>query len=682
MNNADFIEQARTELNNRIMRTRSISEQFLNSYSVYSSKARQAFLLVLHGIIIFAVIWAMINFGGMPVYLASLSVMLYMGLLIYRSLMYISRINKIDTFANEVRKIEEYLRSKLNDLSNIASNVTRDILGQANKKLGSDYDVDADIEKYSGILEAYQNPEDNALSTALTAMHWLSGILFTGAFLLVSTPLIDEKFSYVSLFYACGIIMVYIILQELFSKISMLRVNNKIKEIMGYSSIVGMSAALLYLILGSGEINLFGNSMQSINIDGVERIFSNYFTNAIKNQYHFDYWEFTCSMSLAYMPLVICSIFSLIICTICKIDKTIKYVIGTFFAIGIYIILLYLIFGLNLIFFLETVHKPLELGFIKAILISFVPLMTSVFFSSIISIMYRMATNFSVVGGSVGAIYLGIYFIMGIYESGIKYYLIGDVIIWAISLFVLAIGTIIALVPSGIIVGIVTSVEKDEEQATSPGYVYIVIIITSLITAFVISSSPENKEVKKAQVKESKQVQTSIVSAQLTDSRNNKTYKTVQIGNQTWMAENLNYKIGKSSCYENSDAKCNECGRLYDWTTAMKACPNGWRLPTSAEWVALGNAVGGSSTAGMSLKSKNGWSNNGNGTDKPGFSALPCGRHYEGKFLYHGRLANFWTATQTDDNYAWGSGLDANNANLDIGNLNKLYLRSVRCVRN
>ena len=662
MNNADFIEQARTELNNRIMRTRSISEQFLNSYSVYSSKARQAFLLVLHGIIIFAVIWAMINFGEMPVYLASLSVMLYMGLLIYRSLMYISRINKIDTFANEVHKIEEYLRSKLNDLNGIAANATKDIFSQTNKKLGSDYDADADITKYSDILEAYQNPEDNALSTALTAMHWLSGILFIGTFLFVSTQFITEKFGYISLFYASVAITLYIILQELFAKISMLRMNNTIKELAGYSSILGMSIALLYLILGSGEITLFGNSMQSINLDGVERIFSNYFTNAIKNQYHFDYWEFTRSMSLAYMPLVICSIFSLIICTICKIDKTIKYVIGTFFAIGIYIILLYLIFGLNLIFFLDTVNKPLELGFIKAILISFVPLMTSVFFSSIISIMYRMATNFSAVGVSVGVIYLAIYFLMGIYESGIKYYLIGDVIIWAILLVVLAIGTVIALAPSGVIVGIAAAIEKEESEKTNIVWTYAFLIITGLIATYVVCFVPENTEIKETLGIGQGKIKTNIVTIPFTDSRNNKTYKAVQIGNQVWMAENLNYKTGNSSCYDNSESKCNECGLLYDWATAMKACPAGWRLPTNTEWTALGNAIG--------------------ATDKLGFSSLPCGRHFERKFLHHGSLAFFWTSTETDSKNAMACALDANGANLDVGNLSKTYLRSVRCVRN
>jgi len=160
------------------------------------------------------------------------------------------------------------------------------------------------------------------------------------------------------------------------------------------------------------------------------------------------------------------------------------------------------------------------------------------------------------------------------------------------------------------------------------------------------------------------------------DKNNSNAYKTVKIGTQTWMAENLNVETGNSACYENNEAKCQECGRLYDWETAIKACPKGWHLPSQAEWAALGNAAD-----GTELKSKSGWESDGNGTDKHGFSALPCGRYYDGKFLYHGRLAQFWSATENDADHALGIGLDAKNANMDMGNLNKSFLRSIRCVQ-
>ena len=167
------------------------------------------------------------------------------------------------------------------------------------------------------------------------------------------------------------------------------------------------------------------------------------------------------------------------------------------------------------------------------------------------------------------------------------------------------------------------------------------------------------------------------------DERDGQTYKTVVIGEQTWMAENLNYADsnampslkGKSWCYDNNDKYCAVTGRLYTWAAAIDSvalandadnpqtcgygvtcslpetvqgiCPDGWRLPSSNEWSTLITTVGGSSSAGKILKSSSGWYDKGNGTDAYGFSALPSGyRAIQGQSYYAGGFAYIWSSTE------------------------------------
>jgi uncharacterized protein (TIGR02145 family) len=140
-----------------------------------------------------------------------------------------------------------------------------------------------------------------------------------------------------------------------------------------------------------------------------------------------------------------------------------------------------------------------------------------------------------------------------------------------------------------------------------------------------------------------------------TDSRDGKKYRTVKIGKLTWMAENLNRATGNSWCYENNESNCKKYGRLYDWNTAMKACPAGWRLPTRDDWNNLVEVAGGD-VAGTKLKSKTGW----NGTDDFGFSALPGGyRSTDGSFYGAGNLGYWWSATEYDASGAWDRGMDS-----------------------
>ena len=175
-------------------------------------------------------------------------------------------------------------------------------------------------------------------------------------------------------------------------------------------------------------------------------------------------------------------------------------------------------------------------------------------------------------------------------------------------------------------------------------------------------------------------------SGTLKDSRDGQTYKTVQIGNQTWMAENLNYKTGESKCYDNKESNCKKYGRLYTWDEALNACPSGWHLPSEDEFGTLLATVGASSGDGSNLRAAS-WEN---GADKFGFSALPAGSYgsysygtyygsYDKEFGYVGRNASFWSSTEGSGYGAYYLGLDDSTA--DVFSRGKDYGRSVRCLQ-
>jgi uncharacterized protein (TIGR02145 family) len=178
------------------------------------------------------------------------------------------------------------------------------------------------------------------------------------------------------------------------------------------------------------------------------------------------------------------------------------------------------------------------------------------------------------------------------------------------------------------------------------------------------------------------------------DDYNQRTYKTVEIGDQTWMAENLEYRLYSDiyscyncniRCYGDDAANCKKYGLLYNWYAAMKACPSGWHIPSHEEWVALEEAVGGSSTLGRYLKAASGWNdyngNSGNGYDYYGFSALPGGyRDSDGTFDGVGDYGCWWSSTEIPINdYAIAIGMSYDDKY--YCDLSKFNFLSVRCVK-
>lgn len=203
-----------------------------------------------------------------------------------------------------------------------------------------------------------------------------------------------------------------------------------------------------------------------------------------------------------------------------------------------------------------------------------------------------------------------------------------------------------------------------------------------------------------------------------TDDRDNQKYRTVLIGTQCWMAENLN--IGtmingsvaqtdnehiEKYCYDDNLANCNTYGGLYQWDELLDyrrtvgpqgICPSGWHVPSDDEWCILENYVDAGSVscattgyrgndAGGNLK-ENGtthWSSPNTGaTNSSGFIGLPAGRrHTDGSFLNLSTLGYFWTSTE-DASRAWSRSLRYDNAQILRGINEKTYGFSVRCLQN
>lgn len=222
----------------------------------------------------------------------------------------------------------------------------------------------------------------------------------------------------------------------------------------------------------------------------------------------------------------------------------------------------------------------------------------------------------------------------------------------------------------------------------------------------------------------------------MTDERDGQVYKTVKIGNQWWMAENLNYAYphtfgdldSTSWCYNNEPDNCAKYGRLYIWEATMDCnafehtdnyydyysfcteqvykteesfnfyrgiCPENWHIPSHDEWALLKSTVNNFAT---DLKSTDDWRDDGNGSDILGFSALPaggCKASSSNKCFEAGQKTCFWTTRQIDrtihdiapitwNDYFWTSIFCLTATSKDIFNdvIDKFdYALSVRCVK-
>ena len=176
----------------------------------------------------------------------------------------------------------------------------------------------------------------------------------------------------------------------------------------------------------------------------------------------------------------------------------------------------------------------------------------------------------------------------------------------------------------------------------------------------------------------------------------------VVIGTQTWTTKNLdvvtyrngnvipqvqnatawrNLTSGAWCYYENNTANGSIHGKLYNWYAVNDPrglAPNGYYIPSDAEWKILTDYLGGESAAGSKMKGNIGW----NGNNSSGFAGLPGGfRKFDGPFNSIGANGYWWSSSEFDANLAWYRGLSSNNDNVSNYNDYKLYGFSVRCLK-
>ncbi len=189
-------------------------------------------------------------------------------------------------------------------------------------------------------------------------------------------------------------------------------------------------------------------------------------------------------------------------------------------------------------------------------------------------------------------------------------------------------------------------------------------------------------------------------------------YKTVKIGNQEWMVENLNVEHFRNGdiipqvqdewkwsqlrtgawCYfKNVVDNGAKFGKLYNWfvvTDSRGLAPEGWHIPTDKDWKILINYLGGDEIAGGKMKSTTLWNSPNEGaTNVSGFSALPSTlRDWDGRFGTEGDYCSYWSLSETNspfqlNNYAYSRSLNNKDATIEYSYKNKRNGLSIRCVK-
>ena len=231
---------------------------------------------------------------------------------------------------------------------------------------------------------------------------------------------------------------------------------------------------------------------------------------------------------------------------------------------------------------------------------------------------------------------------------------------------------------------------------------YQLLIVTALVVILSSGCTKENND-------------PATIQLNMTD-RDGNTYKTIVIGTQTWMGENLkttklidNTDIANVSVnaswiglttpgycwYKNDEANKAVYGALYNWYAVEtgKLCSAGWHVPTDADYDTLElylglpaaqvNLWGSRGTdQGVQMKSVTGWAADENGTNTSGFSALPGGYRYaaDGSFYAVGSMTYWWSSTEDRLDTSWYRRLDGGSTDIYKAATSKAAGKYIRCI--
>lgn len=225
------------------------------------------------------------------------------------------------------------------------------------------------------------------------------------------------------------------------------------------------------------------------------------------------------------------------------------------------------------------------------------------------------------------------------------------------------------------------------------------LILCSILLAFVSSCKKDNKDKDPVVIED-----TSIPK-----DYDGNIYKTVTIGSQVWMAENLktthyrngdlietvsdnstfsNLSTGAVDNSNNNSSNVPVYGKIYNWyavNDSRNICPKGWHIPSDAEWNTLMKSLGGMGPAGGKMK-KTGtvvWNSpNDYATDSSGFGGVGAGfRSLDGIFMHFGQSAYFWSTTAQSATHATGWYLYYSYGDVKNGSYSKKQSYSIRCVK-